>query len=246
MKKLLGSIAVSLLFVLSFSVQAGPGSQINGIAVNNPADGMKIVEAFNTWMEGAGKKSKNRILLLQNVADGGNPATHSFVSIHPSMAANEAFNQSIGDDEAKLAEWFKFLEVVVPVSRITSTTRTAHIKAWGDVNNDDKVWLVHAMTATDGRSVYRALDAWMSSDTAKKFPGQMHLFAGVAGSQVSHTIALGYESEAEMEKWGDMSRGSADLAHLLSSLQSVTEYHGASLSREVAAWGADLEDVLKR
>ena len=245
MKKFLGSIAVSFLCLFSFSVQAGPGSHINGIAVNNPADGMKIVEAFNAWMEGPGKKSKSRIILLQNVADGGNPATHSFVSIFPSMASNESFNQSIGDDEAKLAEWFKFLEVVVPISRITSTTRNAHIKAWGNVSNDDKVWLVHAITADDGRSVYRALDAWMNSDTAKKFPGQMHLFAAVAGSQVSHTIVLGYESEAEMEKWGDMSRGSADLAHLLSSLQSVSEYHGAGLSREVAAWGDDIGDILK-
>lgn len=82
MKKLLGSIAVSLLFVLSFSVQAGPGSHINGIAVNNPADGMKIVEAFNAWMEGPGKKSKNRIILLQNVADGGNPFFCQHLSFH--------------------------------------------------------------------------------------------------------------------------------------------------------------------
>ncbi len=144
MKKLFGSIVVSILCVFSFSVSAGPGSQINGVAVNNPADAAKIVGAFNA------------------------------------------------------------------------------------------------------RSVYRAIDAWMKSDTAKKFPGQMHLFAGVAGSPASHTVVLGYESEAEMEKWGDMARGSADLAHLLSSLQTVSEYHGASLSREVMAWGADLEDVLKR
>lgn len=246
MKKVLSCFVSSLLFVLSISANAGPGTQVNGIAVNNPADGMKIVEAFNDWMDGPGKKSQNRILLLSHVADGMNPATHSFVTIFPSVASSESFSKSVVENEKHMAEWMSFLSKVVPLSRITSTTRNTHIRAWGNVNNEDKVWISHGLSSNDGRGVYRAVNEWMSSDTGKKFPGQLHMFATVAGSPSSHSIVIGYKSQAEMEEWGEQSNGSVALANLLHSLQQVSEYHGANITSEVAAWGEDLEDVLKR
>ena len=82
----------------------------------------------------------------------------------------------------------------------------------------------------------------------KKFPGQAHLFATIAGgaNSPSHSIALGYKSQAELEQWGDLSSGSADLRALLSTLQAVSDYRGASLAITDASWGKSTKSILKR
>ena len=199
-------------------------------------------------MNSAGKSSGSRLLLQRAVADGANPSTHSIVSMYSSMAAAETFSNKVGDDEAMTAEWAALMGKVVPITQVVARSRSAHVTAWGDVNDDDSVWLVHSFSVNDGASMVRALDAYMKSDMGKKFPGQSHLFATIAGgaNAPSHFLALGYASQAEMESWNEMAFGSADLRALLSSLQAVTEYHGASLAITEASWGKSTKSVLKR
>lgn len=147
-----------------------------------------------------------------------------------------------------MAEWVVFLGKMMPVAQIVGTSRSAHVTSWGDVDDDDTVWLVYSFTANDAASLYRALDAYMKSGMGKKFPGQAHLFATIAGGANAprHFIALGYESQAELESWNEMSFGTADLRALLSTLQAVSDYHGASLAITDAAWGKSTKSVLKR
>ena len=233
--------------LMSFSIQAGPGIQVTAISTS-PQNAPKVAAALGEWMNGAGKNSGSRLILQQAVADGGNPTTHSIVSMHSSMAAAEAFSNKVQGDEGMMAEWTAFLGKMVPISQIVATSRSAHVTAWGDIDDDDTVWLVHSFSVNDVASMYRALDAYMKSDTGKKFPGEAHLFATIAGgaNAPSHFLALGYKSQAEMESWNEMTLGSADLRALLSTLQAVTEYHGANLAITRAAWGKSTKSVLKR
>jgi len=243
---------ISIPFVMLFclfvgQVQAGPGIQVTAISTS-PLNAPKVAAALGEWMNGAGKSSGSRLLLQQAIADGGNPTTHSIVSMYSSMAAAEAFSNKVQGDEGMSAEWTAFLGKMVPIVQNVATSRSAHVTAWGDIDDDNTVWLVHSFSVNDVPSMYRALDAYMKSDTGKKFPGEAHLFATIAGgaNAPSHFLALGYESQAEMESWNEMTLGSADLRALLSSLQAVTEYHGANLAITRAAWGKSAKSVLKR
>lgn len=92
MRIIKSTIFVLSAVLLSFSVQAGPGIQVTAIsttAQNAPT----VAAALDEWMNGAGKDAGSRLLLQRAVADGGNPATHSIVSMHTSMAAAETFFQ---------------------------------------------------------------------------------------------------------------------------------------------------------
>jgi hypothetical protein len=239
------SLFVLFLFT-SISISAAPALQSTQIAVANQADGAKVVAALGAWMEGYGSKSSSRVVVHAHVADGSNPATHTILAISPSVAAMEAFNQQVTDSEEGMAEWQAFLSKVQPISKVTTTGRTSLIKSWGKIDDDDTVWLVHAMSTNDGASVVRAMDAWMASPTGKKFPGEAHLMGTVAGSPATHLMALGYESQTEMEEWGAVAGPSGDLARLMNSIRVLTEYHGASLSVTAAAFGKSAKSVLSQ
>ena len=247
MRKVKSTILLMLAALMSFSIQAGPGIQVTAISAL-PQDAPKVAAALEEWMNGAGKGSNSRLFLQQVVAGGANPATHSIVSMYSSMADAETFSNKVQDDKDMMAEWMTFLGTVVPVSQVVARSRSAHVNSWGDVNDGDTVWLAHSWTANDAASMFRALDAYMKSDMGKKFPGQAHLFATIAGgaNSPSHILALGYKSQAEMESWNEMSFGSADVRALLSSLQAVTEYQGASLAITTGSWGKSTKSVLKR
>jgi hypothetical protein len=92
-----------------------------------------------------------------------------------------------------------------------------------------------------------ALDALMTSDLGKKFPGQVHLSAVVAGGMtpVSHVISVGYASEAEIEAWFAVRDPSPDWAAYQDTSDPVTDYLGGSLARQVKSWGpAKMQDLV--
>ena len=97
--------------LLSFSVQAGPGIHVTNISTS-PQDAPTVA----AWMDGAGKGAGNRMLIQRHVADGADPATHSIVSIYPSMAESEVFSNKVGADKELMAQWQAFLGKVVPVA----------------------------------------------------------------------------------------------------------------------------------
>ena len=82
------------------------------------------------------------------------------------------------------------------------------IQSWGSVSNEDTFWDVIRITATDPAAVAKGLNALMTSSDTKAFPGQIWLIQVVRGQasaagRVTHEIAIGYESMAEMESWSE-------------------------------------------
>ncbi len=238
------SVFLFVFSLSSLSVFAQPGLQATSVAVDPMQQG-KVLEAMDTWMNGFGKKSKGRVILQAHVADGANPATHTFGVMFSSAAENEAFNEMVQSEG--MEEWMAFLKKVTPISRMISTARSTFVRSWGDISDDHDVWIVHTFTARNDPSVVQAMEAWMNSPTGKKFPGEVHLMATIAGGMgaPSHMIAVGFESQAQMEEWNAISGPSADLGRLLSSLNVLTDYHGANLVENIGQWGKSARSVLK-
>jgi hypothetical protein len=180
--------------------------------------------------------------LLSSLADGENQATHSFVTLNKSAAAGEAFSQKLIVDPA----WAQFQGALAKLGSVTSTARYRIMKSWGDISDQDVVWLSVAFTVTDQSAFLEARDRYTASETGKKFPGQGHLSAVVAAgaSPVTHVITIGYASEAEMESWGSLNRASADWQAYLDASRGSAEVVGLTLSRVVKSWGpATMKDV---
>lgn len=211
-----------------------------------PQDAPKILAAADKLMNSPiGKEFPGRLLLQVHVADGTNPATHSFVPIYKSSAEREAFAQKMQADPA----WADFLATMTQASEPVSQVLYRTLKSWGDVADTDGVWVSFAFTVRDPAGFVAAIDKFMASATGKKFPGQVHLSGIVAGglSPVTHTVSVGYASEAEMEAWADSLLGNADWAAYLEVSRGLADMLGANLVRDLKAWGpASLKDLTAR
>ena len=202
-----------------------------------PQNAPQVVAAADALMNSAaGKEFPGKLLLQVHVADGAAPATHSFVPIYKTAAAREAFATKLQADPA----WSTFLGEMTKLSQPVSTVLYRTVKSWGDVVDTDHVWMGHAFHVTNAPVFLAALEKLMASPTGKKFPGQVHLSAVVAGgiSPVTHVISVGYASEAEMDTWTTTQAASSDWAAYLKASRSAAEYLGGDLSRDVKTWGS--------
>jgi hypothetical protein len=120
------------------------------------------------------------------------------------------------------------------------------LTSWGEVVDTDDVWMTYALNASDPPALLAALEKLMASETGKTFLGQVHLEGVIAGgmSPVTHSIVVGYASEAEMETWVDSLVGNADWAAYMKASRASSEFLGASMIRDVKSWGSlSLKDV---
>lgn len=130
------------------------------------------------------------------MADGANPAMHTFVPIYEAAAKREAFIESLEENAA----WTEFQAALEKLSQPGGTVLYQTVKRWGDIDDTDRVWMLHAFDVSDAAGFVAELDALMASETGNQFPGQVYLSAVVAGgmSPVTHVISVGYDSELEM------------------------------------------------
>ncbi len=237
------AVLASVLLV-AHAAFAGPGYQVTGFVVA-PANAPKVLAATEKLQSAAiMKQNKGRLLLLANLADGSDPATHSFVALYNSVAEYEAFSQKLQADPA----WAEFLGALEPVGRGAGTLRMQTLRSWGDISDADVVWRNFAFDVSDPTAFAATVDRFMQSATGKKLPGQVHLTAVVAGgiSPVSHGIVVGYESQAEMEKWNESIATNPEWLAFLAELRLSSNFLGSDLSRTIKAWGQPMKSIMAR
>jgi len=196
----------------------------------------QVVAAADKLMSSEiGKTFPGKLLLQVNVADGDNPATHTFVPIYETAAARETFVQSLQASAA----WKEFQATLERTTQPGGTVLYQVVKHWGDINDTDDVWMAHSFDVSDAAGFLAAVDALMASPTGKKFPGQLYLSAVVAGgaTPVSHVISAGYDSEAEMAAWLAARNPSADWAAYQKASGPTGEHLGSTLARDVKTYG---------
>jgi hypothetical protein len=236
--------AFSFVLLASQVAFAGPGYQVNGFIVA-PSNGAKVLAA-TTKLQNAEimKKNNGRLLLLANLADGADPATHSFVILFRSVAEYEEFSQKLQGDPA----FTEFIDTLSQLGQGAGTLRFQTLRSWGDLSDDDVVWRNFVFNVTNPIAFAATVERFMQSELGKKFPGQLHLTSLVAGgiTPVSNGIIAGYESQAEMEKWNESIATDPVWLAFLSELQLSSEFLGSNLSRTIEAWGKSMKSILDR
>ena len=233
--KSIGIALMGLLF-LGQAAAAGPTWSTIGITTT-PQNAPQVIAATDKFMNSAAGKEFPGLLLLQVfVANGSNPATHSFVPLFKSAADREAYSLKLMADPAWAEYQATMAQLAEPVSQVMYVT----LKSWGEVADSDPIWISHAFTVKDRAAFAAALDKFMTSEIGKKFPGQLHLEGVMAGgiSPVTHLISEGYASAAEMEAWGSSRSGNADWAAYLAASRLAAQPLGSTLVRTIKSWGS--------
>ena len=234
MMKQMGFTTIGLLLFSHAAVAQPTWSSIS--ISTTPANLPAVQAAVDTLLSSpAGKEFPGKLLLLADVADGSNPATHSFIPLYKSAAEREVYIQKLQADPS----WNIFLADLTKLSQPVSTVLYRTVKSWGEIVDTDHVWMGHAFKVNDAPAFLAAIDKFLASPTGKKFPGQVYLSVVVAGgiTPVTHVVSVGYASEAEMETWGATRDASADWATFMKESRKDAEYLGGSLARELKSWG---------
>lgn len=229
-------IGLATIGLLACSQMASAQTWSSISFTTTPENAPQVLAAADALMGSAvGKEFPGKLLLDVQLADGADPATHSFVPIYKSSAEREAFVKKLQADPA----WTQFQSAMTKLSQPASTILYHTVKSWGELADTDHVWMGHSFAVKDVSAFTAALDKLMASPTGKKFPGQVYLSQVVAGgiTPVTHMISVGYDSEAEMEAWTATRDTSADWAAYLKTSRNAADYLGGSLSRDLKVWG---------
>jgi hypothetical protein len=232
--KRIGFVAIGLL-LLCRAADAQPTWSAISFSTTPPNAPLVLAAADALMSSAAGKEFPGKLLLQIEVADGSDPATHSFIPIYKTSAERAAFVEKLQADPA----WGIFQGEMAKLSQPVSTVLYRTVKTWGELVDTDHVWMGHAFQVEDPKAFVAALDKFIASPTGKKFPGQAYLSAVVAGgiTPVTHLISVGYASEAEMESWIATRDASADWATYLTTSRKAATYLGGNLSRDLKSWG---------
>ena len=234
------SAAASLLSVAAL---AAPGWTVTGLTVL-PSDAPKVVAALDAlFASEVGKKAPGRVVLRANLADGDEPETHTVVSLAASAEEREAFQNELWASEA----WTELTSSISSVNQEPGTTMRGMI-VWnhGDRSDDDVIWRNHYFTVREPQAMMAAMQAYTQSPGGQAQPSQVHLSFVVAGGAggPSHIVSVGYASEAEMEASIVAQAQDPAWQALVRTLGAVAVYHGATLQRDLKAWGpASVEAV---
>lgn len=197
----------------------------------------QVVAAMDKLMSSkVGKTFPGRMLLQSNTANGADPTTHTVVPIYKSAEDREKFVKRLQTS----SEWAEFQATLERLGDPGGTVLYRNFRSWGDINDADSVWMAHAFSVTDPAIFAAAMDAFMTSPTGKKSPGQVYLSGVVAAgiSPVSHVVSVGYASTTEMAAWLPVRDASADWATFLQAAGQAATYLGATMAVDVKTYGS--------
>ena len=198
-----------------------------------PLTGQAVVlEAADKFMKSpTGKSFKGAFHINTILANGVSPSTHSFALLMPSLTAIHDWESSLAGNSDIQDFWAVLDENATPVSEYMGSL----IKTWGDVSNEDSVWMLTKFRTTDPAAVVSGQDM-LSKKFGDKFPGQVVLHAlsagtrnGANGDYSTHMFVVGYKSVAEMETWLSYLNAQPEWAQYLSSLRDSTTWQGSDL-----------------
>ena len=231
--KRIALLAAGLLLV-STAAAAGPNWQTIALSISL-ADEPKVLAALDKLMSSAGVELPGSVSLMANVAGGDGSSSHSIISSFDTRAQRETWIQGLRASDA----WAEYAKATAGMTQASGSSRMDFVKSWGEGNDNDVFWEIHAFTVTDPEAFLAALDGLMTSDAGKASPAQVHLSAVAASglSPVTHLISVGYESEAQAETATEAMNATEDWASYLEASGKAGTFAGTFMIRTIKAWG---------
>ncbi len=227
-------LLVAALMLFSSAAAAGPNWQTISFNIT-PTNVPAVVSAMDKLLSSNADDLTGTVSLMANVVGGADSPSHTIISAFDTRAAREVWIEKLRATPA----WQEFTKATAGLLEARGTSRMNFLKDWGEQNDKDVFWELYAFTVTDDDDFTAALDELMASDTGKGFPGQVHLSAVAAAglSPVTHIISVGFESEAEAEKWNDSMIQTKDWASYQKESEEASSFAGAFLIRTIKTWG---------
>ena len=237
MKRWIAGLLGSALMLAASGAQAGQVWNTLEFKVQ-PGQAGAVAKAVGDFQKTEVAQDRTATVTFYRILfNGVSPATHSITVLWPSRMENETSSAKMNassEFQGTMASIYSAAEEVYNSSNQT-------LKGWGTVTNKDTLWTSILLNVTDPGKLLEAMDALMASEDFKEFPGQVWLSEiafgnAVEGGVATHIITVGYQSQAEMEAWGDKSAKSVAWMQFYRASESVSTTINRTLVQEVQSW----------
>ncbi len=141
------------------------------------------------------KKFNGKIWFNVNVADGTDPATHSFATVYESLEDFERLSAELAVSE----DWNKFRRGLAAAGELVNTASYMHVKGWGEHPKDKSAFIGQVIQVTNPVGYMGALTKMMGESYMDELPGALDVWQILAGGPpgATHLVVFGYDRFSE-------------------------------------------------
>lgn len=163
------------------------------VAPNNEKRFMTAFEEFRK--SEIYQQFKGKIWFNVNVADGADPATHSFATVYDSLEEFEELSAQLAVND----DWFKFRRALSAAGNLVTTTTYMHVSGYGHHPKDKSAFVGSIAQVTNPRAYIASLDEMMAANYMADFPGSLDVWQILSGGppSASHLVVFGYDRFSE-------------------------------------------------
>ena len=219
-------LTVVTFALFSSSAAFAQVERVFGLTISDPARFIEVIDEYRS----SGTESDYKLTLLQQVVDGGDPSTHTLVSLHKDAAALEkTMDAHVGSKDFQ-----DYIRARSRVSKGTSNVLAVHRQNFGrnDWREGDFVTVVN-INVRDVSKFLAAHEA-LHKKTKIKMPGMKRVVSLISAGS-SHAVLLSAPSLAELFDYSDKFSTSAEFAEYRQN-NGGTQATGTMLLRVVKVW----------
>lgn len=157
-----------------------------------PKDEKRFMASFEKFRASDTFKQFNgKIWFNVNVADGSDPATHSFATVYDSVEDFEQLSAALADND----DWNRFRKGLDAAGNLISTSTYLHVKGWHDHPKDKSAFMGQVLQVNNPPAYMAALNKMMAANFMKDFPGGLDVWQVLSGGPpgATHLVVYGYD-----------------------------------------------------
>ena len=138
-----------------------------------PKDEKRFMNAFEKFRASdAFQQFKGKIWFNVNVADGADPATHSFATVYDSLEEFEALSAQLAVND----DWNKFRRALDAAGNLVTTATYMHVRGYGDHPKDKSAFMGSVAQVTNPGAYIASLDKMMAANYMADLPGALDVW----------------------------------------------------------------------
>ncbi len=207
--------------------------QSYSMIVNNPA---ALLSAMENFRNSRPKDSApSNVILLQNIANGENPTTHTINIFY--QQASDLDNRTALNSRAGALFGMTMRESAQPHSENLFTMQ----RMGGNPSTEPTpgaIQMLIGLEVTDRSAFMSAFDKLWNSEATKAFPGGIFFGTamGTGNDRITHWISFVAKDMATFTSGMAALQGSADMAKYLKNANSFRNYTSSSVGRQIQSW----------
>lgn len=208
-----------------------------------PKDEKRFMTAFEKFRASdAFQQFKGKIWFNVNVADGADPATHSFATVYDSLEEFEALSAQLAVND----DWNMFRRALDAAGNLVTTATYMHVRGYGDHPKDKSAFMGSVAQVPNPGAYISSLDKMMAANYMADLPGALDVWQILSGGPpgATHLVVFGYDRFSEGVNYNNKMASNGQFRESMANLGQYRNLLGTVWVNTVGKFGpSDLKNM---